>query len=291
MWAGAKSPYHEVMIWPVLRASAFVGLLVTAGAVAAPAQARAAAQAGGQAPAQPPAPGAARSEAVKKAKEHFSSGQRLFTVSRYREALEQFKEAYVNIQDPVFLFNVAQCHRLLGERAEAVRFYRRYLEAAPKAPERARAEKWISELEGAGAVPVPPAPAPSLSTAPAPVAPTPVTPPPASPSAPIAAPDPTKVAVIEPAPIGTSTASEPSRPTSPVLVPPPIAPGPVASEPPGLNLTASPPDAPAATPIYKRWWFWTGVAVVVVGTATVIGVAATRGPATCGPGVDQCVRL
>ena len=37
------------------------------------------------------------------------------------------------VEDPVFLYNIAQCHRLLGENAEAVRFYRRYLEAAPAA--------------------------------------------------------------------------------------------------------------------------------------------------------------
>jgi tetratricopeptide (TPR) repeat protein len=120
-------------------------------------------------PATPASPG--REATREKAREHFQQGQRLFKVSRYREALEQFKEAFVAFEDPVFLFNVAQCHRLLGENAEAVLFYRRYLEAAPAAPQRARVNKWIAELEAT-------APGPSRTgLAPPPVT---VSPPPAS---------------------------------------------------------------------------------------------------------------
>ncbi len=39
-----------------------------------------------------------------------------------------------------------------------------------------------------------------------------------------------------------------------------------------------PPPAPASTPIYKKWWFWTGIAVVGAGTG--VGVyEATKGGA------------
>src|SRR5262249_25337375 len=63
--------------------------------------------------------------AIEKAKERFERGQRLYTISRYREALDEFKEAYLLKQDPALLYNIAQCHRLLGEAHEAITFYRR----------------------------------------------------------------------------------------------------------------------------------------------------------------------
>ncbi|MCK5795662.1 MAG: tetratricopeptide repeat protein [Deltaproteobacteria bacterium] len=42
-----------------------------------------------------------------------------------------------------------------------------------------------------------------------------------------------------------------------------------------------PPETPkpkvaASSPFYKKWWFWTAVGVVVVGTATGVGVAAAN---------------
>jgi tetratricopeptide (TPR) repeat protein len=113
------------------------------------------------------------------ARAHFERGQRLFKVSRYREALEEFKEAYLIKPDPSFLYNIAQCHRLLGERADAIMFYRRYLEAAPQSRNRPEVEKRIADLEEANR------PAASITPPPAAVAPPP--PPPAAPSAPEAA--------------------------------------------------------------------------------------------------------
>jgi Tetratricopeptide repeat len=151
---------------PVLRAVVVLWVL-TAGGVAGVATSPALAQG-----TKAGSPG--RAAAVQRAKESFQQGQKLFTVSRYREALEQFKNAFLAVEDPVFLFNIAQCHRLLGEKEEAARFYRRYLEAAPSnASERARAEKWIAELEAGQSVPTPvaaaappPAPPPLMGSTP-----------------------------------------------------------------------------------------------------------------------------
>jgi len=63
---------------------------------------------------------------------------------------------------------------------------------------------------------------------------------------------------------------------------------PIATPPPVLALpppAATPhlPTEPMTTrsaPIYTRWWFWTGVAVVVAGgvTATVLAVSGTTAP-------------
>jgi hypothetical protein len=239
-------------MWPALRAFLLAGLLVGTSAATSPALAE---------PAPPGSPG--RAAAVKKARDHFQTGQRLYTVSRYREALEQFKNAFLEIEDPVFLYNIAQCHRLLGENTEAVRFYRRYVEAAPGAAERQRAQKWIAELEGK---------APAIAAAP--------TPPAASPA---------------PAPLSPPLAVAPTETSPPPVSPPPPAPmlepRPVTGEPAAAVSFTSPPPPPGDSPVYKRWWFWAGVgAVVLVGTVS--AVAATRDrPLTCGVEVNQCTRL
>jgi hypothetical protein len=189
--------------------------------------------------------------AVTKAKRHFEQGQRLFTVSRYREALEEFKEAFVAVQDPVFLFNIAQSHRLLGERGEALRFYRRFLESrpAPPAQERARAQKWIAELEA------------EESRGPA-QATSPTLPPPAEGASPATAP----------------TASAPL----PALAPPRE---PEATAPP---VDVQETHAPLHK---RWWlWAGVGAAVVAGGIATAL-VLGGGGNTTCGRGVDHCTSL
>lgn len=242
-------------MWPALRAFVVLGVLVSASAASAPARAQGT-----------KAGSAGRAAAVEKARESFQQGQRLFTVSRYREALEQFKNAFLAVEDPVFLYNIAQCHRLLGEKAEAARFYRRYVEAAPSGSERARAEKWIAELEASDTAPAP------VSPAPAPVVTAPRPSPPVAPAA----------------PAGTT----PPAPTPPLmgsgssLEPPPVTGDPA----PGLNLTA-PPPADEPRPIYKKWWFWAGVGAAVVVGGVVAAAAARGGGVTCGAGVQRCEQL
>lgn len=123
------------------------------------------------------APGPARAdEAQARALEHFQKGRKLYQVSDYRAALEEFKRAFLIKEDPVFLFNIGQCHRQLGDREEAITFYRRYVAAAPAAENRPQVENLIRELQGAPAAPPPrqepPPPGaalpPRLSLAPAP---------------------------------------------------------------------------------------------------------------------------
>lgn len=90
---------------------------------------------------------AAGDDSLERARAHYERGERLYQVSRYREALEEFKEAYVVHPDPAFLFNIGQCHRLLRETEQALTFYRRYLRAVPDAPGRTEVERRIAELE------------------------------------------------------------------------------------------------------------------------------------------------
>ena len=69
-----------------------------------------------------------------RARELFKSGTKHYSLSEYTAALNDFKEAYRLKEDPVFLYNIAQCHRLLGQHEEAARFYRAYLRALPSSP-------------------------------------------------------------------------------------------------------------------------------------------------------------
>src|SRR5436190_18302547 len=112
---------------------------------------------------------------AEKARAHFQQGDTYFKLDRYANALQEFEQAYLAKQDPSFLYNIAQCHRLMGNRVEAVRFYKRYLNDAPNAANRPVAEKHIRDLESAlgaeeltGAHAPPPAAPASAAGAPGP---------------------------------------------------------------------------------------------------------------------------
>jgi hypothetical protein len=213
---------------------------------------------------------AATPEERARARESFLKGQAHFDLNEYDEALKNFKDAYRYAPDPVLLFNIAQCHLKLGQTEEALRFYRNYLRRAPQASNRGEVEKRIAELEREAA------------SAPKSVGPPPLTPPPATaaPVVPPAAP-PREFARPAPAPPPITASSSPATPgPSPAPIPPFSASSPV--EPPRLEPTpplqlsqpVTPTPEPRGTPIYRRWWFWTGVAVVVGGgiaTALAVG--------------------
>jgi tetratricopeptide (TPR) repeat protein len=164
---------------------------------------------------------------AEQARAHFQQGDTFFKLDKYAQALQEFEQAYLAKQDPSFLYNIAQCHRLMGNKVEAIRFYKRYLNDAPSAANRPVAEKHIRDLEAARD-------AEEMTGA---------HPPPASPAA-----------------SGPASAMPPPQQTTP----PPVAlqaPPPPASE---TMLTAPPPSSADEHPIYTRWWFWTGVGAVVV---------------------------
>jgi tetratricopeptide (TPR) repeat protein len=81
------------------------------------------------------------------AKAHAQRGTSLYNLGRFAEALAEYEAAYLAVQDPPFLFNIAQCHRKLGKNKEALDAYRTYLRVAPEAPNRSEVQKRIAELE------------------------------------------------------------------------------------------------------------------------------------------------
>jgi tetratricopeptide (TPR) repeat protein len=94
-----------------------------------------------------PQPGTPEANAA--AKRLYISATKHFDLAEYPDALNDFKEAYRLKDDPVFLYNIAQCYRILNKNDEALSFYRSYLRRAPDAPNRAEVEAKISALQEA----------------------------------------------------------------------------------------------------------------------------------------------
>ena len=199
-------------------------------------------------------------------------GDAYYKLDKYGDALREYEAAYIAKPDPSFLYNIAQCHRLMGSRGDALRFYRRYLKDAPAAANRAIAEKHIRELET------------SLAQGPergdnhgrAVVAVSP--PPPTSPE--LAAPGPTStpgapIAPLPPASVAMASAGSPPPPSLS-----PTSASALDRQRDGDQRTEESQDQ--ARPFYTKWWFWTAVGVVVGGTLIVI--ATSGSDPSCPPG-------
>jgi hypothetical protein len=196
------------------------------------------------------------------AREHFKKGQRLYNVSEYAPALAEFKAGFLLHDDPVFLYNIAQCHRFLGNTDEAITFYSRFLRERPETPNRDEVEKRLAELralkagereEGARTTPQ----APGGTQAPA--------------QLPEDDQRLTKTRAGEQA-TESRLALGAQPPPETVLTSDPAA-------------AVTPPDD--SKPIHTTWWFWTGAgAVVVAGIVTGV-LLLSSGTPDCA-GVSQC---
>ncbi|MDZ4694071.1 MAG: tetratricopeptide repeat protein [Deltaproteobacteria bacterium] len=82
-----------------------------------------------------------------KAREHFKNARRLYDLGKYKDAIEAYQQAYLNVEDPVFLYNIAQSYRLDNQPEEAIRFYKTYLRRSPEAGNRADVEQKMAELQ------------------------------------------------------------------------------------------------------------------------------------------------
>jgi outer membrane protein assembly factor BamD (BamD/ComL family) len=176
-------------------------------------------------------------EGKAKAREIFRTATQHYDLGEFEEALRDFKEAYRHYEEPIFLFNVGQCHRQLGQKSEAVRFFKTYLAKSPNAPNKNEVMAMINKLEDAleqehalqsgrptGTLAPPESRLESK---------------PPSTSQPESKPEPQ-----QPTPAQTSTATQ-------------------------TQVVEKKPE----TPVYKKWWLWTAVgAVVVVGVGIGLGV-------------------
>src|SRR5438046_1647996 len=81
------------------------------------------------------------------ARSAFRDGVQQYSLGNFSRALESFKQGYIEYDEPAFLFNIAQCQRQLGDRTEAVSFYRAFLARVPRAGNRKDIERMIHQLE------------------------------------------------------------------------------------------------------------------------------------------------
>jgi len=195
-----------------------------------------------------------------------------FAAGRYDEALELFAKLYAETLHPVYLRNIGRCHQKMREPQKAIDAFQDYLAKEKKisADERKEIQGYIKEMEALRdeqarppqpAAPVaPPLPAtPAPATPPQPATPAPVAPAPAPPPAPY------------PQPVTPLGQPQTGAPQPEYAVP-------AGYYPPAADLQASqplPPPAQHSTPVYKKWWFWTLIGVVVAGTVVAVAVASS----------------
>ena len=80
-------------------------------------------------------------------KVHYERATRAYDLQKYGEAIDEYQKAYEISGDPPMLYNIAQAYRLDDQPAEAIRYYRRYLQRVPKARNREYVERKIVDLE------------------------------------------------------------------------------------------------------------------------------------------------
>lgn len=104
------------------------------------------------------------------AEQAYREGRRHYDLREWDDAIAQFKIAYRLRSDAASLFNIAQSYRLKGDCVSASSFYKTYRRNFPTAPNLAKVDKFITELEPCAKerstppVPPPPGPPPSSGT-------------------------------------------------------------------------------------------------------------------------------
>ncbi len=84
------------------------------------------------------------------ARARFSEGNLAYDLAEFQQALDAYSEAYRLVPLPGFLFNIAQCHRQLGNVERAAFFYRRYLALSETEPPNAGlVNELIAEMDEA----------------------------------------------------------------------------------------------------------------------------------------------
>jgi tetratricopeptide (TPR) repeat protein len=106
----------------------------------------------GQALAEPPP--ADGQERLGEARAELVQGDLLYRRRAFGEALVRYRRADQLAPSPETAYALARCHRTLGDRADALRHYGRYLALFPAAPNRSEVEDVMVEL-AATTVPTP----------------------------------------------------------------------------------------------------------------------------------------
>jgi hypothetical protein len=158
---------------------------------------------------------------------------------------EILADLYVNTNDATYIYNQGRCFEQNGKNDQAVLRFKEYLRKAKNLP-KSESEAVLGKIEELQGA----ARKHEVEAVPAP------TPPP--------------------------SATQAAAP-SPAL--PPSAAVATTSDPLGIAQSAPPPEPRESPPVYKRWWFWTGIGAVVAG-GVVTGVLLSKKSAPKSPACD-----
>jgi len=86
---------------------------------------------------------------IDKAKALFAEGKQHYNLGEFQQALDKYKLAYRVKPYPAFQFNIAQCHRKLGQHKEAIAMYQAYLVDLPNAEDKPTVDSLIAEEQKA----------------------------------------------------------------------------------------------------------------------------------------------
>ncbi len=79
---------------------------------------------------------------------HFAQGSKLYAAGKYKQAIEELLKAYELRPAPPILLNIARTYEKLGEKKNALKFYKEFLlKARNLDPNRAQVEAVVKELE------------------------------------------------------------------------------------------------------------------------------------------------
>jgi hypothetical protein len=100
------------------------------------------------------------------AKTHYQLGRAHLERGEFADAIREFETGYKLKPLPLFIYNIAQVERVAGQTQKALEDYERYLNAEPRAPDRAEVERWIALLrQRLQEAPTPANPAPPATAA------------------------------------------------------------------------------------------------------------------------------
>ena len=206
-----------------------------------------------------------------------------FAAGRFDEALELFAKLYAETLHPVYLRNIGRCHQKMRQPDKAIDSFRDYIAKSKKLSrdEQTEIDGYIKEMEDlkaerARAQQAAPPPPPPQGTAAAGSSGD------DGAAAGTAAAGATATTTTTTAPIGTSASGtqSPDGPGSSLALGAQPPEGGVATNGATFNNDVEVHEVPE-TPVYKTWWFWTGVGVVVAGgvVAAVLLSGGTDRPA------------
>ena len=92
---------------------------------------------------------AAESDAVRKAREHYRSGDEAFKAGRYEDAYREWEAGYKLSGRPLFLLNMAHAERRRGQLPNARALYQRYMVMEPETKLRGGIEGVLKEIDAA----------------------------------------------------------------------------------------------------------------------------------------------